>query len=43
MGRRPERSEGCIAIARQDNVRGTFLNSPPLDNEKILIRLFCAL
>jgi hypothetical protein len=28
-GRRPARSEGCLAIARQDKVGGTFLNSLP--------------
>jgi hypothetical protein len=27
-GRRPERSEGCTACARQDKVGGAFLNSP---------------
>jgi len=36
-GRHPEGSEVYLATSRQDNVEGTFMNSPPslLDKRKI--------
>jgi len=41
-GPRPERSEGCLAIARQDKVGGTFLNSLSCTiSFKKVVTLFC--